>query len=208
MTPWPVTTDPYWGRRVAIGPAEKDSELTTATTAEETIKLVLGIARLGEADLAGWWGSHGLDRAGSFVLSRSFRRTWRSAALELDIEAAARRHDDATGGRTTALHLFSDELPFRRWATAWLAEQKTASEPNPLFEELAAWDLASARSALEAWAGRAPKAEIVGEGLRVGALRRTELDDPAALTASARLLAGTYLAIDGHFRVPYFDLQG
>jgi hypothetical protein len=102
--------------------------VTVATTAEETTRLVLGVARLGEQDLTGWWGSHGLDRAGSYVLARSFRRTWRSAALELDIEAAARRHDDATAGRTTALHLFSDELPFRRWATAWLAEQKTAPE--------------------------------------------------------------------------------
>lgn len=186
----------------------KESELTTASTAEETTKLVLGVARLGEADLTGWWGSHGLDRAGSYVLARSFRRTWRSAALELDIEAAARRHDDATAGRTTALHLFSDGLPFRRWAKAWLAEQKTAPQPNPLFDELAGWDLVAGRDAIEEWAGRAPKAEVVGEGMRVGALSRPELDDPAALAAAARLLAGTYLTIDGPFRVPYFDLQG
>jgi hypothetical protein len=28
----------------------------------EAVELVLGVARLGEADLAGWWGSHGMDR--------------------------------------------------------------------------------------------------------------------------------------------------
>jgi hypothetical protein len=166
------------------------------------------VARLGEADLTGWWGSHGLDRAGSYVLARTFRRTWRSAALELDVEAAARRHHDATAGRATALHLFSDQLPFRRWATAWLAEQKTALEPSPLFDELAAWDLATGRATIEQWAGRAPKAELVGEGLRVGALSRKDLDEPSVLEGAARLLAGTYPAIEGPFRIPYFDLAG
>lgn len=180
----------------------------TVRTAEETIRLVLGVARLGEADLAGWWGSHGLDRAGTFVLSRAFRRTWRSAALELDLEAAARRHEDLTRGRATALHLFTDQLPFRRWAAAWLAEEKTAPEPNALFDELRGWDLQAGRAALEAWAGRVPKAEVVGDGLRVGQLDRAEVGDPAALVEVARLLAGTYLLIDNPFRVPYFDLHG
>lgn len=180
----------------------------TATAVEDTIRLVLGVARLGEIDLTGWWGCHGLDRAGTYVLSRAFPRTSRSAGLELDIEAAARRHHDATAGRRTALHLFSDELPFRRWATAWLAEQKTAREPNSLLDELAGWDLAKGRAIIEQWAGEAPKAEVVGESLRVGVLAQAELDDPSGLAPAARLLAGTYLAIDGPFRVPYFDLVG
>lgn len=142
------------------------------------------------------------------MLARTFRRTWRSAALELDIEAASRRHEDVTAGRRTALHLFSDEFPFRRWATAWLAEQKTAPELSPIFDELTAWDLTAGRAAIEGWAGRAPEAEVVGEGIRVGALSRSEVDDPATMALAARLLAATYLTIDGPFRVPYFDLQG
>lgn len=104
------------------------------------VRLVLGVARLGEADLRGWWNCHGLDRVGSYVLSRSLPRTWRSAALELDVLSARRRHEDALSGRASALHLFSDELPFRRWASAWLAEQKTAADVDDLFEELASWD--------------------------------------------------------------------
>jgi hypothetical protein len=47
-----------------------------------------------------------------------FRRTWRPAALELDIAAASRMHEELLG-RTTALHLYSDLLPFRKcriWA--------------------------------------------------------------------------------------------
>ncbi len=115
--------------------------MTAASHAEHTVKLVLGIARLGEADLTGWWSTHGLDRVGRYVLERSFRRTWRPAALELDVESAKRRHDDATAGRRTMFHLFSDELPFRRWTTSWLAEQKTAAEQSVLFDDLEAWDL-------------------------------------------------------------------
>lgn len=182
--------------------------MIAAAEVEETTKLVLGVARLGEVDLGGWWGSHGLDRAGAYVLARTFRRTWASAALELDIEAARRRHEDATGGRRTALHMFSDELPFRRWAMAWLAEQKTASELSPLFDELASWDLSAARATIEHWGGQTPKLEVVGEGLRVGALSRSALDDPSVLILAARLLAGAYLTIDKPFRVPYFDLGG
>lgn len=183
-------------------------DVTTATAAEETTWLILGVARLGEADLTGWWGSHGLDRAGRYVLGRMFRRTWRSAALEIDMETAARRHDDATAGRRTALHLFSAELPFRRWAEAWLAEQKTATEPSPIFDELAAWDLGTARATIARWAGSVVDAEVVGDALRVGDFASADATDPVALAAAARKLAGAYLMIDGPFRVPYFDLAG
>jgi hypothetical protein len=178
------------------------------TTAEEVTRLVLGVARLGEADLAGWWSTHGLDRPGRYVLSRSLPRTWRSGALELDVLSAARRHEDALDRRRTALHLFSDELPFRRWAAAWLAEQKTASRPDPLFAELIGWDLDSARSVLADWAGPAPGGEVVGNGLLLGELGQAELADADALVAAARLLAGAYPAIDGMFRAPYFDRMG
>lgn len=179
-----------------------------AREVDSTVRLVLAIARLGESDLAGWWGTHGLDRAGRYVLSRSFRRTWRSAALELDVEAAARRHNDATAGRRTALHLFSDELPFRRWARAWLAEQKTVSDVSDLFEELAGWDLQTARHRITEWAGDSPPYEFVGGGMRLGALSRVETEDTNSLMSVCGLLAGSYLHIDDQFRVPYFDLQG
>ena len=178
-----------------------------AGAVNETVRLVLGVARLGETDLAGWWSTHGLDSAGRWVLARAFRRTWRSAALEIDVESAARRHADATAGRETALHLFSDELPFRRWATSWLAEQKTASETSSLFGELASWDLDAARASLADWSGSQPSTEVIGEGLRLGTLRRGDLEEVEALLRVARQLAAAYGAIDHVFRVPYFDLQ-
>lgn len=175
------------------------------TASEEVIRLVLGIARLGELDLAGWWSTHGLDRTGSYILARAFKRTWRSAALELDLVSAQRRHDDALTGRRTALHLFSDELPFRRWASSWLAEQKTAAEPSRLFDDLSYWDLERARAVIGEWAGDAPRAEVVGDGLRLGQLSSVELADPDDLSSLARQLAAAYPAIGQPFRAPYFD---
>jgi len=175
---------------------------------DDCVRLVLGVARLGEADLQGWWSTHGLDRAGRYVLARAFRRTWRSAALELDLESAARRHSDATAGRRNALHLFSDELPFRRWSASWLAEQKTALEPSGLFDQLASWDLETARETIADWAGSPPRAEVVGEGLLLGALTPAETEATDALAATARLLAAAYPAMDDQFRVPYFELRG
>lgn len=171
------------------------------------VRLVLGVARLGEVDLAGWWGSHGLDRVGRYVLSRSFRRTWQVAALELDVVSATRRHNEATEGRGTALHLFSDELPFRRWAASWLADQKVHAEPNSLFGELESWNLADAHASLMRWAGCAPAPEVVGNGLLLGELSPGELQDKEVLRSSARLLAACYAQIDSPFRVPYFNLR-
>lgn len=174
---------------------------------DEAIRLVLGVARLGELDLAGWWGCHGLDRVGQYVLSRSFRRTWQVAALELDILSASRRHTEAVEGRGTALHLFSDELPFRRWATAWLADQKVHGERNSIFGELESWDLADAHASLKRWAGREPSPEVVGSGLLLGELNPSELQDEGVLLSSARLLAACYPQVDSPFRVPYFNLR-
>lgn len=174
---------------------------------KESVRLVLAVARLGETDLAGWWHSHGLDRAGSYVLSRAFPRTWRSAALEIDVVSAGRRHDNALSGRRTALHLFSHELPFRRWTAAWLSEQKTAATPDPIFDVLASWDVRTARATLVNWAGEARRGKVMGDGLLIGELPKQEIHnkvDPAV----ARQLAATYLAIDGQFRAPYFDLIG
>ena len=106
------------------------------------IALALGVARLGEMDLRGWWRSHGVTQAGRYVLQRAFARTWRHTALELDVLSAARRHDDILG-RPTALHLFSDQLPFRRLAGAWLAEGKTDGS-GLLLDRLQGWTLEQA----------------------------------------------------------------
>ena len=176
-----------------------------ATGVGGVVRLVLGVARLGEADLRGWWNSHGLDRVGSYVLSRSLPRTWRSAGLELDVLSARRRHEDALSGRASALHLFSDELPFRRWASAWLAEQKTAGDIDDLFTELASWDDGAASRRIGEWAGEPEAGEVLGDGLLLGRVVTPESGDEVALASLARRLAGAYLGLDGTFRAPYLD---
>ena len=180
----------------------------TRIGAAAEVRMVLGVARLGEADLRGWWSCHGLDRVGSFVLGRAFPQTARSAGLELDILSARRRHDDALSGRSTALHLFSDGLPFRRWASAWLSEQKTASAAHPLFDELAGWDTAVGEASLREQAGEPEPGQPLADGLRLGQLSRSDLDDDASLASIARRLTSAYTGLGEVFRAPYFDLAG
>ena len=179
-----------------------------ASTVEAAVRLVLGVARLGEADLHGWWNCHGLDKEGSFVLKRALPRTWQSAALELDVLSARRRHASALSERRTALHLFSDELPFNRWASAWLAEQKTASEVDPIFGELASWDVVAAETQLREWVGEPIEGEAIGDGLFLGQLRQHVLDQESDLNAVATQLSAAYIGQVGSFRAPYFDLAG
>jgi hypothetical protein len=177
----------------------------TKSETDQAIRLVLGISRLGEQGLRGWWRSHGLGKGGQYVLGKSFPRTGRSAALELDILSAAHRHDDLLE-RSTALHLFSSAFPFRRWAEAWLAEQKTLVD-DPLFDELTAWNLNKALDALRSWAGNNPGGELVGEGILLGQLTQAELKDEGELLPYARLLAAAYVDQDAGLRPPYFDLK-
>jgi len=177
----------------------------TANT-PDIVRLVLAIARLGENDLRGWWQGHALDRTGQYVLSSMFRRTWRPAALQLDVSAAARLHDELLG-RSTALHLFSDLLPFRRWATGWLAEQKTTDVASDLLANLEALTADQAVSALQEYCGgiEPPGGEPLGNGLLLGRLSSSDLDDPAMLLQTARLLGASYLDQTGALRPPYFD---
>ena len=173
----------------------------------DAVRLVLGVARLGENDLRGWWQGHAMDRTGRYVLSGMFRRTWRPAALELDMAAAARMHNELLG-RPTALHLFSDLLPFRRWAAGWLAEQKTTEETNPLLSTLEAWTTETALESVRAWSeqSQAPRGECLGDGLLVGRMTAIELAEASTLKSAAQVLAAAYLDQTGPLRPPYFDL--
>lgn len=180
---------------------------TDSTTTTDAVKLLLGVARLGENDLRGWWKGHAIDRTGEYVLSNMFPRTWRPAALELDVAAASRIHEDLLG-RSTALHLFSDLLPFRRWTIGWLAEQKTAAEADPLLGVLQVWSAQESRDTLRAWCGGLvqTQGEPLGDGLFLGRITSLEIADPETLQHTARILAAAYLDQTGPLRPPYFDL--
>ena len=184
--------------------AENETRLVAPADHERVIDLVLGVARLGEAGLRGWWQSHGLDQAGQYVLGGSFPRTWRCAALELAIASAKRRHEEMLA-RPTALHLFSDELPFRRIASAWLAELKTGGDAVRI-DSLATWTTETAVASLQSWAGTNLTGEVMGSGLLLGRLNRPELRDSDTLMSVAKQLVTGYVDQLGDFRAPYFDL--
>lgn len=175
--------------------------------ARQITQLVLGIARLGEQDQRGWWRGHGLDRTGKYVLLSMFPRTWRPAALQLDVAAAARLHDELLG-RSTALHLFSDGLPFRRWTIGWLDEQKTSDDGRDLLMNLESWSESQLVSALREWCGLTDHrpAKPLGNGILLGHLGPNELEEPGMLTHVARLLCLAYLDQTGDLRPPYVDL--
>ena len=170
------------------------------------VALVLGIARLGEVELRGWWHAHGLGPVGRYVLGDMFRwRTAKASGVELDILSASRRQEQILD-RPTALHLFSDWLPLRRLALAWLAERKTA-ESDPLLDRLAVWDLDAASRDLAEWtAGAQQSAEAVGPGLLLGTLTLIELEDEVALRSVAKQLCAAYLPQGAELCPPYFDL--
>ncbi len=155
---------------------------------------MLHIARLGQKDREGWWACHGLDRTGELVLSRSFPRTWRTAAMELSLRSAARLHEDRLVNK---VHLFSDRLPFRRWASSWLAEHA----PDADLQELT---LEEARRRYGS--GYAPAGEAIQVGLRMGHLMTDELKDEPTAVAAGRLMVRAYLGQDQRdILLPYFD---
>lgn len=162
--------------------------------AEELAVSVLQIARLGQKDREAWWVCHGLDRTGELVLSRSFPRTWRTAAMELSLRSAARLHEDRLINK---VHLFSDRLPFRRWASSWLAE-------HPPGSDLQGFTLEEARQ--QYGATGMLEGEAIQAGLRLGHLSPDELHDEATAVAAGRLLVRAYLSQGQRDIVlPYFD---
>jgi hypothetical protein len=170
------------------------------------VRIVLVVARLGEMGLRGWWRSHGLNQAGRYVLGSAFPRTWLATGLELAVESATRRHRDALR-RDTALHLFSDHLPFRRWAVAWLREQKSTAGTNPFLEGLRTWDSVDAIENLRAAAGRPPRGEAIGEGLHLGVVKRSDFEGAEGRSRILGALGATYVDLGDNFQAPYFDLE-
>jgi hypothetical protein len=115
------------------------------------VRLTLGISRLGEADLMGWWSSQGMNPAVRFALA-GFRRTGGLIGAELALLSAIRRHHQLLP-RTNAVHLFSTHLPFATWARAHLAEQKEVGH-SQIVEELQTWTTVEhAHTTLDAWRG-------------------------------------------------------
>lgn len=175
-------------------------------TARDPACLVVAVARLGEADLAGWWRSHGLDGVGEYLLPDLFPRTAVVAGAELAVLSAAKRHADALPDRDDVVHLFGEPLPVFAGALAWLAELKTGGDLSFL-TELRGWDSCDAgANALAALTGEPPPGERIGGTLRLGKMAAGALDDPVRARTTALALASSYVGQGPDLVVPYYDL--
>ncbi len=169
-------------------------------TPDRLIGQVLATVRLGDLDHYGWWQSHGLDETGSFVLRRSFKRTWAATAMELSMVSARARHDEALQ-RSDAVHLFSDELPLYRLVESWLLEQKLDDDMS-VFEP---YQLATTEELLGGLPDRSG-GERRGGGLFLGSATRSDLDDDQRAIQIVDDLLGGYRSTEGEFIAPYVDL--
>ena len=169
-------------------------------------RLVIAVARLGEADLAGWWRSHGLDAVGEYVLPDLFPRTAVVAGAELAVLSAAKRHADALPERDDVVHLFGEPLPAFAAALALLAELKTGGDRS-FVDEVRGWARRDdGHQALAGLTGAAPPSERIGNTLRLGKLQANALTDPELAESAARTLAAAYVSQGPDLAVPYYDL--
>ncbi len=175
-----------------------DPELAELTNIVHSVLLV---ARLGEADRRAWWGTQSFGAAGRVVLRQRLPRTWRMAAIELDVAAARNRHDEIID-RSNAVHLFSDNWPVRRWASAWVAEQKTADLPDDFLATLETITIEEAGSRLRI----VKPPQVSGNALRVGTVTRDQFQSPGKLVSSVQRLASVYADLDA-FAVPYLEVD-
>ena len=166
------------------------------------IRLLLGVARLGEADLAAWWSSQGLNPATRFALA-GFRRTGSIVGAELALLSAVRRHHQVLP-RLNAVHLFSPRLPFARWTQAHLAELKSIGT-SELIDELRTWTtVEDAGQRLTDWIDAVTPAMAIG-----ATVTPHELDSPETRVSLLAQLAARYVdqaGRAGQLDIPYVDL--
>jgi hypothetical protein len=162
------------------------------------IRLVLGIARLGEADLMGWWSSQGLNPAVRFALA-GFRRTNSIVGGELALLSAVRRHQQVLP-RPNAVHLFSSHLPFVGWANAHVAELKTSGNSD-LLDELRTWSTADHAAAnLKSWSEDIPPAND-----RLDVVSSEDLHNPVITAGLLRRFILEYVTLPSQLDVPYVN---
>ncbi len=118
------------------------------------------------------------------------------------MESARVRHDAALQ-RRTAVHLFSDYLPFHQLLRSWLIERKLQRDFDPL-----RWTRESTIEDLKQRLGLVTEGERRADGLYLGEVTSTELEDELGQQRLLRKLAGAYVGLDREFLAPYADLVG
>ena len=126
------------------------------------------------------------------------------AAVEIDIASAAQRHNEIID-RPNAVHLFSDVWLVRRWATAWVAEQKTATPAHPIFNDLESISLEDLTSWLTG-GGPPTQPTSVGQAVRIGSTSKSDFGSAERLVEPVKKLAATYAGLGALFAVPYLEV--
>lgn len=171
-----------------------------ATTTTDGLNALLCVVRLGDADRLGWWRSHSVDGTAEYVLGESFPNTWMATGVELAMESARVRHEQLLE-RTTAVHIFSDYLPFHRLLRNWLIERKLERDLEPL-----SWLPQASLDDLRARLPEPASGERRASGMYMGELPRAAIDDPEAVEATLTKLAGAFAGLNEEFVAPYVDL--
>ena len=164
------------------------------------LKQLLAVIRLGDADRLGWWRSHSLDDTAEYVLGESLPTTWMATGIELAMESARRRHEGALG-RPTALHVFSDYLPFHGVLRSWLIERKLQRDFAAL-----EWLRRTSSEELRSLLAGDVKGERRAGGLYLGDVQREELDAPGVGSRLLGVLLPAYAPQGEEFAAPYLDL--
>ena len=103
------------------------------------------------------------------------------------------------------MHLFSDNWPVRRWANAWVSEQKTAAMPDPVFDELEVMSTDDILGALgPAPAGLNPS----GSAVQIGSVTSAELHELPEIRRCVGSLAAAYCVLGERLVVPYLEVVG
>jgi hypothetical protein len=123
-----------------------------------------------------------------------------ATGLELAMESARLRHETSLR-RVTAIHLWSDHLPFHHLLTSWLIERKLERDVAPL-EWLPAASVEDLRNLL----GPSTESERRGDGLWLGDVTQAELDEGEQIADVFSRLARAYVSIGSDFAAPYLDL--
>lgn len=178
----------------------RTGDAVTPVVTASHVERLLTVVRLGDADRLGWWRSHSVDETAEYVLAHAFPNTWLATGVELAMESARIRHDMALG-RATAVHLFSDYLPFHPVLRAWLIERKLEKDFEPLV-----WLPEASVDELKAKLGTAVTGERRGNGLYLGDVYLDALDDERTLQEILEQLSSAYAALDNEFLAPYLDL--
>ena len=172
--------------------------MSSGTT--DAVGTLLALVRLGDVDMLGWWRSRSADDVAEYVLGRALPSTWLATGLELGMESARVRHD-AVLGRETAVHLFSDYLPFHQLTRSWLIERKLERDLGPLN-----WIRTATVADIQRSLGEPVDGERRAGGRYLGHVTIDDLEDHGRQHDLLYRLAGAYVEQGEGFLAPYVDL--